>query len=122
MKRLAIDFTKYTVIGLFVTFTSVFFMWLFIDIFGIHTPLASSFLVVVLFFMKFMAYNKVNLIHKQFIKYTVIQGGSGLLYIIGTWILIDIMKLSTVFSSTLAVCCLFLLRFILFKLTKLTVR
>ena len=122
MKRLTIDFTKYSVVGLLVTLVSVFFMWLFIDILGIYTLLASSIVVVGVYFMKFMAYNKVNLIHKQFVKYTAIQSASGLLNIIGVWFLIDILNLPTVFSSLFVVCCLFVLRFILFKITKLSVR
>ena len=122
MKRLAIDFTKYAVVGLLVTLVNVFFMWLFIDVLGIYTLLASSIVVVGIYFIKFMAYNKVNLTHKQFVKYTSIQSGSGLLNIIGVWFLIDVLNLPTVPSSLFVVCILFVLRFIFFKITKLTVR
>jgi putative flippase GtrA len=121
MKRLAIDFTKYSVVGLLATFASVFLMWLFIDVLGMYTLLASCIVVVGLFFVKFSAYNKVNLIHRQLVKYTIIQISSGLVYTIGVWVLIDILNFPTVYSSAVAVCGLFVIRFILFKITKLTV-
>jgi putative flippase GtrA len=122
MKKLAIDFTKYSVVGFLITLANVFFMWLFIDVLKIYTLIASSIVVVSLFFVKFMAYYKVNLIHKQFFKYTAIQTGSGLLNIIGVWLLIDMLNVPTVPSSLFVVCVLFVLRFVFFKMAKLTVR
>jgi putative flippase GtrA len=122
MKRLAIDFTKYSVVGLLVTLANVFFMWLFIDVFKIYTFLASSIVVITLYFVKFIAYHKVNLIHRQFIKYSTIQVSSALLNIIGVWFLIDMLKQPTVFSSLFVVCVLFVLRFVFFKITNLAMR
>jgi len=110
MKQLAVDFTKYTAVGILVTLVSVFFMWLFVDFFKINASLSSSILVVGIFFLKFMAYNKVNLIQKQVVKYMLIQCGSGFLFIIVTGILIDVKKLPTTFSSNASIASIFSLR------------
>jgi putative flippase GtrA len=119
-KKLTIDFSKYTIVGFLITIANVFLMWLFIDILKIYTLLASSVVVVGLHIVKFIAYKKVRLIRKQFIKYTTIQSGSGMLNIIGVWFLIDILHQPTVFSSMFVVFVLFILRFVFFKITKLT--
>ena len=121
LKKLSVDFTKYSLVGFLVTIANVSLMWLFIDILKIYTLLASSTVVVSLHIVKFIAYKKVRLIRKQFIKYTTIQSGSGLLNIIGVWLLIDIFHQPTVFSSMFVVSVLFVLRFVFFKITKLTV-
>jgi len=120
-KKLTKDFSKYTIIGLFITIANVFLMWLLIDIFRIYTLLASTLVVVGLHIVKFFAYEKVKLIHRQFIKYTAIQIGSGLLNVVGVWFLIDILHQPTVFSSLFVVGVLFVLRFVFFKITKLTI-
>jgi putative flippase GtrA len=119
--RLSIDFTKYAVVGFFVTIVSIFLKWLFIDIFTIATPLASGVVVLSSHVIKFISYHKVNLIRRQFMKYTAIQSGSGLLNITGDWFLIDILNFPTVMSLVLVVGVLFVLRFMVFKITKLTI-
>jgi hypothetical protein len=116
-----VDFTKYSIVGFLVTIVSVFLKWFFIDILGIATPIASGVVVFSSHIAKFIAYHKVKLIQKQFVKYTIIQSVSGLLNIIGDWFLIDILKLPTVFSLVSVVSVLFVLRFVFFKITKLTV-
>jgi len=116
-----IDFSKYTIIGILVTAGNIFLMWLFIDIFKISTLIASSLVVIGLHIVKFISYHMVNLIKKQFIKFTIIQLTFGLFNIIGVWFMIDILKLPTVFSSTVIIGLLFILRFLTFKITKLTV-
>jgi len=45
LKKLSKDFSKYTIVGIFITIANVFLMWLFIDILKIHTLLASSIVV-----------------------------------------------------------------------------
>ncbi len=120
-KKLTKEFSKYSIVGFLVTIVNVSMMWLFIDIFKIYTLLASSVVVVFLHVVKYVAYKKFRLIQRQFIKYTTIQVGSGLLNIIGVWFLIDILHQPTVFSSTFVVSILFILRFILFKMTKLII-
>jgi hypothetical protein len=120
-KKLTVDFTKYSLVGFFVTIFSIFLKWLFIDILGIATPVASSVVVFSSHIAKFIAYHKVNLIRKQFFKYTAIQSTSGILNVIGDWFLIDILGLPTIFSLVFVVSVLFVLRFVFFKVTKLTV-
>jgi putative flippase GtrA len=119
--KLTKDFTKYSLVGFLITVISIFLKWLFIDILKIATPVASSIVVISSHVMKFIAYKKVNLIRKQFIKYTVIQSGSGLLNIGGDWFFIDILKFPVLFSLVFVVSVLFVLRFVVFKITKLTV-
>ncbi|MHC4322438.1 MAG: hypothetical protein ACYST3_09215 [Planctomycetota bacterium] len=119
--KLTIDFTKYTIVGFFVTIISIFLKWLLIDISGIATPIASGSVVISCHLLKFIFYKKVNLIRKQFLKYTAIQSGSGIMNIIGDWFLIDILKFPTIISLVFVVSVLFVLRFIFFKITKLTI-
>jgi putative flippase GtrA len=120
-KKLSIDFTKYSIVGFFVTIISIFLKWFLIDILVISTPIASSIVVVCSHILKFVTYYKINLIRRQFVKYTAIQSGSGLLNIIGDWFLIDILLFPTVISLFLVVSVLFFLRFVVFKITKLTI-
>jgi hypothetical protein len=96
-------------------------MWLFIDVLGIYTLLATTVVVVTLHIVKFIAYKEIGLIRRQFVKYTAIQSGSGVSNIIGVWFLIDVLHYSTVFSAMFVVSVLFVLRFVFFKLTGLTV-
>jgi putative flippase GtrA len=119
-KKLTIDFTKYSLVGFYVTVISIFLKWLFIDVLHIATPIASSTVVISSHILKFTAYKKVKLIRRQFTKFTVIQSGSGLLNIAGDWLLIDILHLPILFSLILVVSVLFVLRFIVFKITRLT--
>ena len=115
------DFTKYSLVGFFVTGISIFLKWLFMDVLEVATLAASSIVVVSSHILKFIAYKKVNLIRRQFVKYTAIQSGSGLLNIGGDWFLIDILQLPVLFSLVFVVSVLFVLRFVVFKITKLTV-
>gem|GEM_PF-2165285 len=120
-KKHTVDFSKYTTIGIIVTIANIFLMWLFIDILGISTITSSTVVVLGLHIVKFISYQQVNLIKKQFLKFTVIQVIFGLLNIIGVWFMIDILGQPTVFSSTIVVGFLFILRFFAFKITGLVV-
>jgi putative flippase GtrA len=120
-KKLTKEFTKYSLVGFLVTIFSIFLKWLFIDIIGISTPIASSVVVVCSHIVKFIAYYQVKLIRRQFVKYTAIQTTSGVLNIVGDWFLIDVLEIPVVFSLVLVVSVLFVLRFVFFKITKLTI-
>lgn len=113
------DFKKYLIVGLLATFANIFFMWLLIDIFRIPTIIGSTIVVVSIFFGKFYAYVLIGLILHQFLKYASINIGSGLLNIFFVWLFIDIFGVPTVISSAVVVYSLFLLRFAVFKITKL---
>jgi uncharacterized membrane protein (GlpM family) len=121
LKRHTVDFSKYTIIGFLVTIGNIFLMWLFIDMLRVPTLVASTIVVIGLHIVKFVSYQKVNLIKRQFVKFTIIQVVFGLLNIIGVWFMIDIFKQPTIFSSSFIVGLLFILRFLTFKITKLTV-
>jgi hypothetical protein len=121
LDRHVIDFSKYTIIGILVTFGNILLMWFFIDILRIPTLIASTFVVIGLHVVKFISYRVVNFIKGQFIKFTAIQIIFGFLNIMGVWFMIDILKLPTVFSSAFVVGVLFILRFLVFKITGLTV-
>ncbi len=120
-KKYTREFSKFSIVGFFATFSNIFLLWLFIDVLRINTLLATSSIILGIFVMKFIAYNKIKLIRKQFVKYTVIQGSMRLLQIAGIWYCIEILKLPTVFSSVFVMGLIFLLTFVVFKITKLTV-
>lgn len=120
-KKYTREFSKYTSVGIAATFTNIFLMWLLIDVFKFNTLLSSSLVVLGIFISKFRAYCKVNLIRNQFVKYTVIQGSMRLLQIAGVWYFIDILKFPTIFSSAFIMALIFVLTFVVFKITRLTI-
>lgn len=120
-KKHSKEFSKFTIVGIFATSMNIFLMWLFIDIYRINTLFASCVVILGIFMMKFIAYNKINLIRKQFVKYTAIQVSMRLLQIAGVWYFIEILQMPTVFSSAFIMGAIFLLTFAVFKITKLTV-
>jgi putative flippase GtrA len=119
-KRYTKEFSKYTIVGIFATFSNIFFIWLLIDILKVNTLLSTSVVVIGIFIIKFIAYNKINLIRQQFVKYTVIQVSMRLLQIAGIWYFIDVLNLPTIFSSVFVMGVIFLLTFVVFKVTNLT--
>ncbi len=121
LKRLSINFSKYSIVGVVFTVIYIFLMWLFVDILKVNTLISSCIVVVGIHIVKYIAYKQVKLIHKQFNKYTYVQVGSGVLNVVGFWFLVDGLHLSTVFSSLSITSVLFVLRFILFKITRLTI-
>jgi len=124
-KKLVMDFSKYTFIGVIVTILGIFLTWFLIDIFVINTIIARFSVLASLHFVKFFSYRIAKLFsrrklgHIQFIIYTVTVGFCYLLDIFLVWLLIDIFHIKTVISVTLVIGGLFLLRFILFKATHL---
>ncbi|MAG38835.1 hypothetical protein CMO90_01995 [Candidatus Woesearchaeota archaeon] len=121
LKKNSINFSKYTFIGLIVSLLNIFFVWLLIDILKIETLMATSLVVMSVFFLKFYLYILIKLIKKQFFKYVAIQIISALLNIVLTWFLIDILLIRTVIAVILVVGSLFLARFSLFKVTRLII-
>lgn len=119
-KKYSREFSKYTTVGIAATFSNIFLMWLLIDVLKINTLLSSSLVVTGIFISKFKAYCRVNLIREQFVKYAIVQGIMRLLQIAGVWYLIDILKLPTVFSAAFVMASIFVLTFMVFKITKLT--
>ncbi len=120
-KKHSVDFSKYTFVGVIFTLAYIFLMWACIDLLHMNTLTASCIIVAGLHVAKFITYRKVRLIHKQFKKYSVIQFGSAILNIFSIWLLIDILHIQTVVASSLVIVILFILRFVVFKLTRLTV-
>ena len=124
-KKLVMDFSKYFVIGIIVTMMGIFLTWFLIDIFVINTIIARFSVLASLHFVKFFSYRITKLFsrkklgHIQFIIYTVIVGFCYLLDIFLVWLLIDVLHIKTLISVTLVIGGLFLLRFILFKATRL---
>lgn len=113
------DFTKYLIVGILYTLLYIFLMWLFIDIFKIHTIIASTVIVFSILILKFYTYVIINLIHHRFLKYITIELGFILSNIFLAWLLIDVIHIPTVISSSIIVYCLFMLRFVVFKVSKL---
>ena len=120
-KKISKSFTKFTAVGIIATFCNIYLLWLLIDIYKINTLISSSVVVLGIFLAKFIAYHKINLIRKQFIKYTVIQVSMRLLQIFGVWYLIDILEISTLYSAVIVMGAVFMLTFIIFKITGLII-
>jgi len=124
-KKLVMDFSKYFAIGIIVTIMGIFLTWFLIDIFVINTIIARFSVLASLHFVKFFSYRITKLFsrkklgHIQFIIYTVIVGFCYLLDIFLVWLLIEVLHIKTLISVTLVTGGLFLLRFILFKATRL---
>ncbi len=119
LKKLIVHFSKFTFIGIIASILNILFVWLFIDIFNIKTIISVSLVVAVIFLLKFYLYILIRLIKGQFLKYTFIQVISALLNIVLTWFFIDILLIPTVIATTMVVGGLFIIRFILFKVTRL---
>jgi hypothetical protein len=63
---LAHSFFTYTWIGAIFTLLNIFFLWLFIDVFGIPTIAASAIVVGGLFVLKYLSYKITGLFGKSF--------------------------------------------------------
>jgi len=122
MKKLNLHFInlfKYSGVGLCVSLLNIFFSWIFIDIVGIKAIVSSTIIGVSIFFIKYLSYTKINLIHKKFYVFLIINLTSVILYIILTSILIDIFEIKTLIAVPLVVVSLFILRFLFFYWTKI---
>ena len=123
--KLVADFLKYLRIGTIVTLMNIFFTWFLIDIARLNTIIATTSVVMSLHIVKFYSYRASNLFgrqqvgHIQFMIYTAIIVFCSILNIVLVWFLVDIIHLATVIGVTSVVVGLFLLRFILFKITRL---
>ena len=123
--KIRTDFFKYTIIGGIVTLMNIFFTWLLIDIIKINTVIATTSVIMSLHVVKFYSYRISNFFgrrqmgHIQFIIYTVVVVFCSILNIVFVWFLVDIHHISTVISVTSVVVGLFLLRFMLFKVSHL---
>ncbi|MFH1770972.1 MAG: GtrA family protein [archaeon] len=119
LKTNIIHFSKYTLIGGIASLINILLVWLFVDIVKLQSFLGISLAVFLVFLLKFYFYIIIKLIKKQFLKYTFIQIISAILNIVLTWILIELFGMNTIIATTGVVAVLFLLRFILFKITNL---
>ncbi|MCK4901752.1 MAG: hypothetical protein KAS76_00230 [Thermoplasmatales archaeon] len=125
MKKLVLDFSKYTIVGIIVTIITISLTWFLIDIGNLHTILATSLVVVLAHLIKFYSYKKIKLFNRrqvaylQFTLYTVIVFCFSILHIVLVWFLIDILYLRTLLSVTVVTVGIFLARFISFKIANL---
>jgi len=121
LKRLSVNFSKFTFVGIIVSLMNIFFVWLLIDILEFKTIISTTIVVGVIFLLKFYSYSLIGLIKKQFFKYSFIQILSAILNVTFTWILIDLIQVPTIIATSVVVVGLFFGRFLLFKITKLLV-
>ena len=110
------QFSKYLMVGIIVTLLNILFMWLAIDILKFETKISAAIILIFLFFAKFYTYVTVNLIHKNFYKFMIINIISIILNWFFSWILIDFIGISAAITSMMIVTTLFILRFIGFKI------
>ena len=92
MKKQGVNFSKYLLIGIFVTVLTVGLSWFFIDIFGMLALLSSTIVETLGFFIKYFSYRKIKLIKKSLKKFLLINIGSNIAFILLSSLLIDILK------------------------------
>ena len=125
MKKIITDFSKYAFVGIIISIMNVVFTWLLIDIVGLATIIATTSVLAVLHIIKFYFYKISNLFDRQllgnvqFTIYSIIAVFSFVLHITLIWFLIDIMNIPTIISVTTVIVGLFIIRFVLFKVTHL---
>lgn len=125
MKKIVVDFSRYSVVGIVISVLVVLFTWLFIDVIGINTIVATSIIVVIFHVIKFILYRKVSLfvgeeaMPRQFIIYTAVVILSSFMHIVLIWFFIDIIRIPTLVSAAVVVAGLFVFRFFLFNYTHL---
>ena len=114
-RKLAMDFSKYFVIGLIFTIANVFFMWLLIDVVGLYSAVGATIVVVALFFGKFYTYVLTKFLRRHFFGYAAVNLVSMVLNVVLVWLFIEIFYIPTIYASATAVIILFIGRFIAFK-------
>jgi putative flippase GtrA len=114
-KKLALQFSKYSFIGVTATVINIILMWLSVDLFEINSAIATISVVTLVFFYKFYGYVKIGLFHKKIFKFLSVNIVSAILNMIFVWVLIEKVNLSGAVSAGIVVITLFFLRFIIFK-------
>lgn len=115
-------FGKYLVVGIAWTILNIAGMWLLIDVLKFPTLVGSSLVVAVVFFGKYYSYILIRLINKNFLKYASINIISAVANVLLMLVFVDLLHISTVISSAVIVYGLFLLRFVAFNKTGLTIQ
>lgn len=113
------NFIKYLLVGVLFTLLNIFMMWVAIDVWKFSTVVASTVIVVLLFFGKFYAYLALKMIHNSLLKYCLASGVLALVNIFLMWLFVDILGMSAALSATIITNLLFVLRFLAFDLFKL---
>lgn len=112
------DFAKFLGIGILDSLIYVFLMWIVIDVLNVPTFM-GSFLVnaygLIEKFYLYALFKMMDISFKNFWKYLSINGISFLSSIVLVWFLIDVLKIPTIISSSLAIVVIFIGRFITFK-------
>jgi hypothetical protein len=125
MRKIIRDFSKYTFIGIIITGLNILLTWFLIDILDVDTVLATTFVVVLMHVLKYFSYKMGRLFDskmigsKQFAIYSVIVIFSSTLHILLIWFMVDGLHIHTLISVTSVTVGLFIMRFILFKMTKM---
>lgn len=125
MRKIIKDFSKYTLIGIIITALNIFLTWFLIDIIDMDTFLATTFVVVLMHVLKYISYKTSRLFDgkmigsNQFFFYSIIVIFSSTLHILLIWFMVDGLHIPTLISVTSVTGGLFIMRFILFKKTRL---
>jgi uncharacterized membrane protein YwzB len=125
MRKIIKDFSKYSIIGIIISILNIVLTWFLIDIIRIETFLATTLVVIAMHILKYFSYRTSKLFDsktigsRQFIIYSVIVVFSSILHILLIWFMVDGLHLSTIISVTTVVVGLFIMRFILFRSTRL---
>ena len=119
IKNYAVNFSKYSSVGLIITLCDIFFSWLFIDIIGMKAILSSSIIETFDFTTKYIGYRKFKLIRKKFNIFLMITLISIFSFILLSHLLIDLLSYPTLIVIPFLIGLLFLLRFFALYWTKI---
>ncbi len=105
---------KFLIVGGLGAILNVFLVWFFVDFLIISPFLAAILAIVLTQICKYGGYRLIGLFNKGIIKYLIAGNLFNILNIFGMWLLIDLLKLSSLIGATIVVSLLFILRFIFF--------
>ncbi|MAG08653.1 hypothetical protein CMO89_04215 [Candidatus Woesearchaeota archaeon] len=115
-KKHGLNFLKYSIVGGAWSAINVFLMWLLIDVISINTVIGSTSIVVVLFIARFYMYVAIDLMHKQFLKYTLTTVLLSTLNVGFMYVFVDMLYISALWSSITSISILFLFKFIIYNM------
>ena len=115
IRRHGKKFSLFFLIGIFKTTLTIGLSWLFIDVLQIWVLVGSTLVVIIEFFLAYLAYLVTKVIKPGFLKYTSAIIVFNIAFILLTWFFVDFIGFSGLLSSAIVVGALFLLRYYFFN-------
>lgn len=115
IRRHGKKFSLFFLVGIFKTTLTILLSWLFIDVLQIWALLGSTLVVLIEFFLTYLAYLVTKVIKPEFLKYTFATIVFNIAFILLMWFFVDFIGFSGLFSSAIVVGALFALRYYFFN-------